>query len=95
MRRGGLGIRNPSLVFGPAFLASNLAFGGAHEELPHPFWSELLGAWKAIQPELILNAASLANIEALDSAESEDIDSEWAKQSWWQAQADTQAGGAF
>ena len=30
--------RNPSLVFGPTFSASNLAFGSAHEELPRRFW---------------------------------------------------------
>ena len=48
------------------------------------------GAWKAIQPELNLNAASLANLELLDSVEPEDIDPAWAKQSWWQAQVDTQ-----
>ena len=90
VRRGGLGIRNPRLVFGPAFLASNLAFGSAQEELPEQFWRELLGAWRVIQPDLHLNAASLANIEALDSVEPEDIDAAWLKQNWWQAQVNTQ-----
>ena len=90
MRRGGLGICNPRLVFGPAFLASNLAFGSSHEELPGRFWSDLLAAWKEIQPDLNLNAATLANIETLDNIEPEDIDEAWPQQKWWQAQVDTQ-----
>ena len=66
------------------FLAAFFAFGSAHEELPHRFWSELLGAWKAIQPELNLNAALLADIEEVANVEPEDIDHTWAKLSWWQ-----------
>ena len=63
VRRGGLGIRNPRLVFGPAFLASNLAFGSAQEELPEQFWSEPQEVWKAIEPGHNLNAAAVANFE--------------------------------
>ena len=37
-----------------------------------------------------MNVASLANIEALDSVELEDIDATWLKQNWWQAHVNTQ-----
>ena len=37
-----------------------------------------------------MNVASLANIEALDSVEPEDIDAAWLKQNWWQAHVNMQ-----
>ena len=58
------------------------------EQLPEQFWREIVAAWRAIQPDLHLNVASLANIEALDSVEPEDSNAAWLKQNWWQTQVD-------
>ena len=53
VRRGGLGIRNPRLVHGPVFLASNFVFGSAKEQPPERFWVELRDAWKTNTPTAI------------------------------------------
>ena len=85
VRRGGLGLRNPTAVLGPAFQASNLTFANAHEDLPDIFWLELRNAWVAIQKHAGLREDVLPTPGPIDP---EDIDPSWVKQKWWQAQAD-------
>ena len=88
VRKGGLGIRDPALVLGPAFIASNFGFAGSQGELPERFWRELSDAWSIISEKLHLNAATLAAIEGVEAIEPDDIDSAWMKQKWWQGQVD-------
>ena len=49
VRKGGLGLRNPTTVLGPAYLASNFSFASSHEGLPDAFWAEFQEAWTSIQ----------------------------------------------
>ena len=48
VRTGGLGIRDPALVLGPAFIASNVGFAGSQGELPETFRRELSDAWSIV-----------------------------------------------
>ena len=44
-RRGGLELRNPNVVHGPAYLAAQFSFAQTSEDLPAAYWSELAAAW--------------------------------------------------
>ena len=69
VRKGRLGIRDPALVLGPAFIASNFGFAGSQGKLPERFWRELSDAWSIISEKLHLNAATLAAIEGVEAFE--------------------------
>lgn len=43
--RGGLGLKDPRLTHGPAFLASAFSFASNSEDLSPSFWSTLTSAW--------------------------------------------------
>ena len=95
VRKGGMGLQDPMLVLGPAFLSSNFGFASSQSELPERFWRELSAAWTTILEKLRLNPSTLAAIEGAQSLEPDDIDPAWTKQKWWQEQAHTQKDAHF
>ena len=95
VRKGGMGLQDPALVLGPAFLSSNFGFAASQGELPERFWRELSDAWAIILEKLHLNATTLAAIEGAASVEPDDIDAAWTKQKWWQEQVHTQKDAHF
>ena len=95
VRKGGPGIRDPALVLGPAFMASNFGFAGSQGELPDRFWRELSAAWAVIREKLHLDEATLAAIEAAESIDPDDIETAWTKQRWWQGQVDARMEAHF
>ena len=73
VRKGGLGICDPTLVLGPAFIASNFRFAGSRGELPGRFCRELSDAWSTVLKNCIwmqkrshlskrLNLSNLTNL---------------------------------
>ena len=82
-----MGIRDPGHILGGAFLASNLSFAQGNADLPQPFWTELENAWAEVRAYTGLSEEILQSLDfQADEITPEDIEGEWTKQKWWQAQ---------
>ena len=95
MRKCGLGIRDPALVLGPTFIASNFWFAGSQGELPERLWRQPWDAWSIVRENLHLNLATLTAIDVAESIEPDDTDDAWTKQKRWQEQVDAQMEAHF
>ena len=74
-RRGGLGLRNPNVVHGPAYLAAQFSFAQTSEDLPAVYWSDLAAAWCEIQESFQLANDDLALFDGTAALNAEDIPS--------------------
>ena len=88
-RRGGLGLKNPTWVHGPVFLASCFTYAASADSLTASFWVELTSAWNAIRSAFNLHTNFLADFKPLTGFEPDDITKHWKQQRWWQAHIDS------
>ena len=88
-RRGGLGLKNPTWVHGPAFLASCFTYAASADSISHTFWADVSSAWNAVRSAFNLPINFLADFQPLLGFEPRDVSKHWKQQRWWQAHIDS------
>ena len=88
-RRGGLGLKNPTWVHGPAFLASCFTYAASADSISHTFWADVSSAWNVVRSAFNLPINFLADFQPLLGFEPRDVSKHWKQQRWWQAHIDS------